>query len=92
MMMKSSVTVSCKTFVFIFLLAFFANCPPGLSQQSNPLVLQGATVIDGRGGNPISEAVIQIEGDRIQSVGAKERMSPPARPWWIFPENLLFPA
>ena len=70
-MMKSSVTVSCKTFVFIILLAFVANCPNGLSQESRLLVLQGATVIDGRGGNPISEAVIQIEGDRIQSVGAK---------------------
>lgn len=81
-LMKSPVTVSRKTFVFIFFLAFVANCPPGLSQQSRPLVLQGATVIDGLGGSPIPEAVIQIEGNRIQSVGTKGANIPAAATGW----------
>ncbi len=72
--MTSPINALSKKILFLFFLAFALNCPLGLSQQipeSRPLVLQGATVIDGRGGRPISEAVIHIAGDRIQSVGAR---------------------
>ena len=70
-MMNSPIIESGKRFVFILLLAFAVNCSIGLSQQrpeSNPLVLTGATVIDGLGGSPVPEAVIRIAGDRIESI------------------------
>ena len=70
-MMNSPTIESGKRFVFILLLAFAVNCSIGLSQQrpeSNPLVLTGATVIDGLGGSPVPEAVIRIAGDRIESI------------------------
>ncbi|MCH7978083.1 MAG: amidohydrolase family protein [Acidobacteria bacterium] len=72
--MTSPITALSKKFLFLSLLAFAVLCPLGLSQQSpegRPLVLQGATVIDGRGGPPVSGGVILIAGDRIQSVGAR---------------------
>jgi imidazolonepropionase-like amidohydrolase len=49
------------------------------SGQSQTLVLQGGTLIDGTGKNPISDAVIVIEGSRIKAVGTKGRVS--------FPQN-----
>ena len=73
-MLTSPITALGKKFLLLFFLAFAATAPLALSQQSpesRPLVLQGATVIDGRGGSPIPEGVIQIAGNRIQSVGAK---------------------
>ena len=39
--------------------------------ESRRWALKGATVLDGSGGPALPEAVIVIEGDRIQSVGAK---------------------
>lgn len=57
------------------LLYFGILCPLALSQQSSEsktLVLKGVTVIDGSGGLPTKEAVIVIDGDKIQSVGGKE--------------------
>ena len=33
--------------------------------------LVGATLIDGRGGPPIADAVVTIRGDRIESVGTR---------------------
>ena len=72
--MNSPTIESGKRFVFILLLAFAVNCSIGLSQQrpeSNPLVLTGATVIDGLGGSPVPEAVIRIAGDKIESIEGK---------------------
>lgn len=40
-------------------------------------VLQGATLIDGTGTDPISDAVIVIRGNRIQEVGRSGRVSIP---------------
>jgi imidazolonepropionase-like amidohydrolase len=34
--------------------------------------LVGATLIDGRGGTPLDDAVVTIRGDRIESVGARD--------------------
>lgn len=39
--------------------------------QVATLVLEGGTLIDGRGGNPINDAVVVIEGSRIKSVGPR---------------------
>lgn len=42
---------------------------PALSQT---LVIQGGTLIDGNGGAPLEDAVVVIEGNRIQSVASGE--------------------
>ena len=38
------------------------------SFTEKPIVLEGATLIDGLGGSPIVDAVLVIEGDKIQSI------------------------
>ncbi len=40
----------------------------GAQQSRSLLVIEGATLIDGTGGEPISNAVVVIENDRIQAV------------------------
>ena len=40
----------------------------GAQQNRSLLVIEGATLIDGTGGEPISNAVVVIENDRIQAV------------------------
>jgi imidazolonepropionase-like amidohydrolase len=42
-----------------------------ISQQKTPLVITGATLIDGRGGTPLPDAVVIIEGERITSVAQR---------------------
>ena len=59
---------------FALLMTLALYCQAGLSQQNpgnRPLVLKGATVIDGLGKSPVRDAVIVIEGDRIKSFGGK---------------------
>ena len=61
------------------ILAFSVIHPFGWSQQgaaSKPLVLRGATLIDGAGRPPISDAVIVIEGDKVKAVGGKQTHYP----------------
>jgi imidazolonepropionase-like amidohydrolase len=45
--------------------------------QGRALVIEGGTLIDGTGGTPLRNAVIVIEGDRIQAVGTKGQVSYP---------------
>jgi len=45
--------------------------------QSQTLVLEGGTLIDGTGSSPISNAVIVIEGSRIKAVGSRGQVSYP---------------
>src|SRR5262245_35522881 len=40
--------------------------------------LVGATLIDGRGGPPLADAVVVIRGDRIDSVGPRASVAIPA--------------
>ena len=40
-------------------------------QAQQAIVLEGATVIDGLGGSPLSDAVVVVEGDEIRSVSAR---------------------
>ena len=67
-------------FVFVLLLALTVLRHDGLAQQSaptTPLVLTGATLIDGTGRPPVPEAVIVIDGDKFTAVGGKGTQYPP---------------
>src|ERR1700747_1297533 len=46
--------------------------------QARIVVLDGATLIDGTGRNPVNDAVVVIEGNRIKSAGTKGQVSYPA--------------
>jgi len=46
--------------------------------QTSTVVLEGGTLIDGTGRNPINNAVVVIEGNRIKSVGTKGQVSYPS--------------
>lgn len=49
-----------------------------LAAQESVLVLQGGTLIDGRGGVPIEDAVVVVRGDRISAVGPRGQIPVPA--------------
>ena len=46
--------------------------------QNPTLVLEGGILIDGTGKNPINNAVVVVEGNRIKSVGTKGQVSYPS--------------
>jgi hypothetical protein len=54
---------------------------PAQAQTGNPpaaLVLQGGTLIDGSGREPLENAVVVIEGNRIKAVGKQGEVTVPA--------------
>ena len=54
---------------------------PGIAaaQTLAPLVIQGGTLIDATGRDPIEDAVIVVEGERIKAVGRRGEVTMPAR-------------
>lgn len=48
-------------------------------EQKGALVISGATLIDGNGGNPIPDSVVVIEGDKIISAGPRDHVVVPKR-------------
>jgi hypothetical protein len=58
-------------------LAFSAG--PAQGQSDAPLVIEGGTLIDGNGGEPLENALIIIEGNKIRAVGNKGNLQ--------FPDN-----
>lgn len=69
-MKKSSYLV--LAFVVVFLL-YWATLNPlaGQAQQSNTLVMDGGTLIDGNGGAPVRDVQIVVQGNHITKVGKK---------------------
>jgi hypothetical protein len=65
--------------LFCFLIVFTAVSLPtaGRAQKSGILVLQGGTLIDATGREPIEDAVIVIEGERIKAVGKRGDVTVP---------------
>src|SRR5579863_3474247 len=56
-------------------IAFFAVSTACLAQIT---VIDGATLIDGKGGAPLSDAVIVIDGARISAIGPRASVPVPA--------------
>ena len=50
---------------------------PARAQNAPTLVVEGATLIDGNGGAPLTDSVIVMTGSRITSVGKKGQVSYP---------------
>jgi imidazolonepropionase-like amidohydrolase len=64
-----------KASIFFATLATLVEATPSFAQQ--PIVLRGATVIDGTDAEPIRDAVIVLRGDRIEQVGPAASFSLP---------------
>ena len=64
---------------FLFLL-FGLNLVPPATQGQEPaaLVIEGGTLIDGKGGTPVPDALIIIRGNKIETVSRKGQASYPA--------------
>lgn len=60
-----------------FLTLLLALAADGLGAQSQVIVVEGGTLIDGNGGAPIPNSVIVIEGSRIKAVGPRGTVSYP---------------
>lgn len=56
----------------------FATAQTPATAQRKTLVLEGATLIDGTGKNPIANAVIVVDGTRIKAVGQRGQVQYPA--------------
>src|ERR1700722_10853167 len=61
---------------WIVLVAAFLS-PLAARSQTQTLVLDGGTVIDGTGRNPITNAVVVVEGNRITAVGSQGQVPVP---------------
>jgi imidazolonepropionase-like amidohydrolase len=57
---------------------FMVLSAASVAAQEPVLVLQGGTLIDGRGGAPIDDAVIVVRGDRIAAVARRGEIPVPA--------------
>ncbi len=69
--------MSIQKFRFLLLFALlFAGCAPPTALEDT-LVLVNGTLIDGTGSASILNAVLVIQGERIQAVGPKERIKIP---------------
>lgn len=69
-----------------------AGSSTAVSAQSSVTVITGATVIDGTGGAPITDAVVVISGGKISAIGPRNSVTAPsgatqidARGKWMIP-------
>ena len=79
-----SIKLLASTLVFILISACGLSDPPregkeqALNQVSASLVLLNGTLIDGTGSEPVFDAVVVIDGERITAVGTRAQVSIPA--------------
>jgi imidazolonepropionase-like amidohydrolase len=64
--------------IAVLVLAVGPLAPHARSPQTGAIVLDNARIIDGRGGTPIENGRLVIEGDRLTRVGPTAANSPPA--------------
>lgn len=73
--------------VLVALSAFVLSCAPGeriaISPTEDTLVIVGGTLIDGTGREPLKDAVVVIEGNRIKLVSQRDKVSYPKNIWLI---------
>ena len=51
------------------------------------IAIVGATLIDGRGGDPLPDACVIVKGNTIVQVGAASTISLPPEPKWFLPRG-----
>ncbi len=67
-----------RGFILIFLSTLFAvSCSTNSSVDSEYIILQNATIIDGTGNPPIDNGVIVIKGNQISQVGINSELELP---------------
>ncbi|MGH7816961.1 MAG: amidohydrolase family protein, partial [Candidatus Binatia bacterium] len=59
-----------------FIALFLSLAAPGWT-QTRPVVIQGGTLIDGTGRQPLADAVIVFQDGRIRDVGKRGEVSVP---------------
>jgi imidazolonepropionase-like amidohydrolase len=57
---------------------FAVSSAVAVAAQESVLVLEGGTLIDGRGGAPIEDAVVVVRDDRIAAIGRRGQIPVPA--------------
>lgn len=57
-----------RKITFVLLACLFSSALSQAQQSSEVIVLKGATLIDGLGGDPVLNAVVVVEGNEIRSV------------------------
>lgn len=83
-----------KLNLFVLVIVLTLSGPVACAQQGDnqTLAITGATLIDGKGGTPLSDAVVVIRGDRIVEVGSAKQIRVPrgartidAKGKWLIP-------
>src|SRR5688572_3397985 len=65
----------CATFLFLSVGTRESGAQAPVGQ---PIVIEGATLIDGNGGAPVADSAIVIQGNRITAVGRRGQVARPA--------------
>ena len=82
------------TTVILLIAGLFSSATPddataATQQPSQPIVITGATVIDGTGRAPLNDAVVVITGDSITAVGSRAQVNIPAQAQVIEAKGLV---
>ena len=71
----------------LLLVVALLTTPYPVAAQDQPVVIEGATLIDGTGRAPLKDSVIVIEGGRIKAAGSKGQVAIPPRAKVVRAEN-----
>lgn len=66
-----------KVYLLLLFALLLASCAGSPEVQKDTLALVNGTVIDGTGSNPISNAVLVIQGERIMAIGSQGKVKIP---------------